>query len=119
VGLSRIVLAWLVLSAWFLLWEACSRGIRGSAGAWLRTPAWSCAGEALLLTLLGALWFGSLGTGGWWLLFGLVGAIREWPSPREGRRPRGPGWREPIGRGLGVLRVVLAGAWLAWSLGPA
>ena len=48
-------------------------------------------GEALLLTLFGALWFGSLGAGAWWLVFGLVAALREWPSsgePPPGARAR-------------------------------
>jgi len=76
-------------------------------------------GEALLLTLLGALWFGSLGAGGWWLVFGLVGALREWPVSR-GRRPAER--PDPISIGvslLHVLRTVVAGALLAWRLAPA
>jgi hypothetical protein len=119
VALSRIVLAWIVVAGWFLLWEASSSRIPGKSGARLSAPAWASAGEALLLTLLGALWFGSIGCGGWWLVFALVGGLREWPSPREGRRPRRRDWRELAGRGAGVVRVVVAGAWLAWRLGPA
>jgi hypothetical protein len=65
-------------------------------------------GEALLLTLLGGLWFGSLGAGEWWLVFGLVGALREWPVST------------PIGLSLlRVFRTVVAGGLLAWRLAPA
>ena len=73
---------------------------------------------ALLLTMLGALWFGSLGAGGWWLVFGLVGALREWPG-WGGARHGEPA--DPIGLGLSALRVlrtVVAGGILAWRLGP-
>lgn len=118
-ALSRIVLACIVVCGWFLLWEVSSSRIGGAAGAWLRAPVWSYAGEAFLLTLLGALWFGTLGTGGWWLVFALVAGLREWPSPREARRARRPGWQDAAGRVLGVVRIVAAGGWLAWRLGPA
>jgi hypothetical protein len=64
--------------------------------------------EALLLTLLGGLWFGSLGAGGWWLVFGLVGALQEWP----------PSAKPAVGL-LRVIRTVIAGGLLAWRLGPA
>ena len=65
------------------------------------------------------LWFGSLGPGAWWLVFGLVGALREWPGP-TGRRPGEQA--DPIGLGLSALRVartVVAGGILAWRLGAA
>jgi hypothetical protein len=58
--------------------------------------------------LLGALWFGSLGAGGWWLVFGLVGALREWPGSTS------------IGVSLlRVVRTLVAGGLLAWRLAPA
>jgi hypothetical protein len=64
--------------------------------------------EAGLLTLLGALWFGSLGRGGWWLVFGLVGMLREWP-----------GSTSAAGALFRVARTLAAGGLLAWRLGPA
>ena len=77
------------------------------------------AGEALLLTLFGALWFGSLGAGAWWLVFGLVAALREWPCAAE--PPVGPRARvaRPPGalRLLRMLRTLVAGGILAWRLG--
>ena len=50
-------------------------------------------GEALLLTLFGALWFGSLGAGAWWLVFGLVGGAPRVADARESRRRGARGWR--------------------------
>ena len=117
-GLSRILAAWLAVAIWFVLWEALGRQVgRGGGGPWLRAPLWHYAGEALVLTLLGALWFASLGTGAWWLVFALVGVVAGWPPPDAGRRSRRRVTRELIARGLGVGRVVVAGGMLAWRLG--
>jgi len=118
VGLSRILAAWLAVAVWLVLWEAAARQVgRGAAGPWLRAPFWHYAGEALALTLLGALWFASLGAGAWWLVFALVGVVALWPAPDGGRRTRRRASRELIGRGLGVCRVIVAGGILAWRLG--
>jgi hypothetical protein len=118
VGLSRILAAWLAVAIWLVLWEAMARQIgRGGAGPWLRAPFWHFAGEALVLTLFGALWFGSLGTGAWWLVFALVGAIAVWPAPTGGRRSRRRPTRELVGRALGACRIIVAGGILAWRLG--
>jgi hypothetical protein len=120
VALSRILLAWFLVAVWLLLWEEVFRRLdRAGAGPRLQAPAARIAGEALLLTLLGALWFASLGTDHWWLVFGLVGTLREWPSVREARRPRRQAWRDLAGRALGALRIVAAGGLLAWRLAPA
>jgi hypothetical protein len=116
-ALSRLALAWLAVTTWLLLWELLVTRLgpaRGN-GRLRRTRVFLV--EALLLTLFGALWFGSLGTGEWWLVFGLVGALREWPGP-PGRRPAEE--FDPIGIGLSVLRVLrtmIAGGILAWRLG--
>jgi hypothetical protein len=102
VSLGRIVVAWLAVSAWLLAWQWAER----RAGAGGRTPGREqaeVAGEALLITLFGALWFASLGAGAWWLVFLLVGALREWPpASRQGA--------------LRILRVIGAGGLLAWVL---
>jgi hypothetical protein len=71
-----------------------------------------------LLTLLGALWFASLGTGAWWLVFTLIGGLMELAVTTGGKRPRQRDWVELAARLLGVARVVVAGGWLAWQLGP-
>jgi hypothetical protein len=119
VALSRLLLAWLAVSAWLLLWELfASRLARARGeGRWRRARVF--LGEALLLTLFGALWFGSLGAGSWWLVFGLVGALREWPGAR-GRRPGEE--TDAMAVGLSLLRVartLVAGGVLAWRLAPA
>ena len=117
-GLSRILAAWLAVAVWFVLWEAAARRVgRGGAGPWLRAPLWHYAGEALPLTLLGALWFASLGRGGWWIVFALVGVVATWPAAGEGRRTRRRAGRELLGRALGVVRVIVAGGILAWRIG--
>jgi len=110
--------AWALVAAWLVLWEAVGRQVgRGGEGALLRAPFWHYAGEALLLTLLGALWFASLGAGGWWLVFGLIGGLAAWPPIEGGRRSRRRGARELAGCGLRVGRVLVAGGLLAWRLG--
>jgi hypothetical protein len=96
-----------------------------SAVAWLArgrrltaAALWVCLGEALMLTLLAALWFGSLGHGGWWLLFGLLGVLVA--GAERGLRLaflRSAGRPEMVGFLIGVGRYLAAGALLAWRLG--
>ena len=118
-GLSRVLLAWLAVIMWLLVWEAVGRQVgRGGAGPWLRAPLWRYTGEALLLTLFAALWFGSLGAGAWWLVFALVGALAQWPAPGERWPPRRAS-RLLLGRLLQMGRIMAAGGVLAWRLGPA
>ena len=107
--LGRLILAWLPVSAWFAVagWAA-HRWIGAAASP---PPsrvglAWT-AGEALLVTLFGSLWFDSLGHGGWWLLFGLAGLLAA-------GLPTRPGW---AALAVSTLRYVGAGALLAWRLG--
>ena len=99
---GRIALAWAIVAAWLVVWEVAERRLRGARGP-RATHSWWLAGEALLLTLLAALWFGSLGAGGWVLLFLLLGALREWPP------------RTAVGAAR-VARVVVAGGILARML---
>jgi hypothetical protein len=109
VSLGRIALAWAVVAAWLFAWGAVERRLARPVPRPKRgekpLAAWWVAGEALLLTLLAALWFGSLGAGMGWLVFLLVGALAEWPvrSPFEAAR---------------VARVLAAGLVLARLLGP-
>ncbi len=113
--LARLVLAWLPVAVEFVI--VGRLGARFATRDRLRTITttdlvWQ-ATEAAVVTLFASLWFDSLGHGGWWLLFGLVGLLVGLQ-----RRPGGP---EPgvDGRGvaLDVARYVLAGAILAWRLG--
>jgi hypothetical protein len=116
-ALSRLLLGWVLVTLWLLGWDSIS-----ARGAWVRRSALLPAGEALLLTLFGALWFGSLGSGAWWLVFLLVGALREWPGlpdPSTRARGRALAGRSIVLRLLRTLRVVVAGGILAWRLGAA
>ena len=100
--LGRIIVAWVAVAAWLLAWQWAEHRAADHGG--MSAPeAATVAGEALLVTLFGALWFASLGAGVWWLVFLLVGALREWP-PRTGRGA------------LRILRVLGAGGVLAWVL---
>ena len=115
-ALSRLLLGWALVALWLFGWD-----LGAARGAWERRSALLPAGEALLLTLVGALWFGSLGSGAWWLVFALVGALREWPALSETTaRVKGrPAPRRGLaGRLLRTLRVVGAGGILAWVMGP-
>jgi hypothetical protein len=100
---GRILLAWLAVGAWFVAWAFAERRAAGAGGPPSGAELGQIAGEALLLALLAALWFGSLGSGGWWLVFLLLGALLAWPlrSVRSAAR---------------VARIVVAGGLLAWLL---
>jgi len=98
VTLGRLALAWLPVALWFL---AVDWGVRRAP------PNYWLAGEAGLLTLFASLWFDSLGSGGWWVLFLLVGAIAA-------GLPRRPAWRAAL---IDVGRYLVAGGILAWRLG--
>jgi hypothetical protein len=74
--------------------------------------------EAVLLTLFASLWFDSLGSGEWWLVFLLVGAIAAAPAwlPLQATDQR-PGRASLVGASADLARYVFAGAILAWRLG--
>jgi hypothetical protein len=113
--LVSLLLGWAVVTAWFVGWELVSSRVEGS-GRWLRAPLWVFAGEALAVSLLGALWFGSLGAGGWPLVFGLLGVMVEWPIRlRAGGRAVFRA-RRMIPIAGGIVRLLGAGAALAWWL---
>jgi hypothetical protein len=94
------------------------------AAAWLRyrrlgpAAVLVCLFEAGVLTLLAALWFGSLGTGGWPTVFLLLGLLVAVPE-RGLRSAFLRSWtRSDLGFAfLDAARYVAAGALLAWRLG--
>ncbi len=105
-ALGRIALAWAAVAAWLLVWMVGERRLaRSSARPRRHDGWWWVVGEALLLTLFGALWLGSLGAGAAWLVFLLVGALVEWPVRTLAGAAR-------------VGRVVVAGALLSRVLAP-
>jgi hypothetical protein len=112
VTLTTVGLAALAVAVVFLVW------------AWLvggrptRLVVLVVVGEALLVTLLAALWFGSLGRGGWLTLFLLLGLLVS--GAERGLRIallRSGGAKEFRHFALGVARYLAAGAVLAWRLG--
>jgi hypothetical protein len=124
VTLGRLLLAWLPVAALFAVappigyrWDVfVSQGFF----IWMYNRwelGWRLA-EAGVVTLFASLWFDSLGAGGWWLLFLLVGLLAAFP-----RRLVMWQYVEPERRrhllahaGLDVARYVAAGALLAWRL---
>jgi hypothetical protein len=108
VALSRLFGGWLAVALWLLLWEVVASRFGGARETGLARRGRDCLVEAGLVTLFGALWFASLGSGAWWLVFALVGALREWPLRSA------PGVAL-----LRVVRTLVAGGLLAWRLGPA
>ena len=111
--LVTVFLAWLPVAILFAAWAWLAQGRKLTGRLAVAVLA-----EAGVLTLLAGLWFGSLGHGGWWLVFLLVGAlvngaeraVRVALTPGPGR----PEWRAFA---LGIARYVAAGALFAWRLG--
>lgn len=120
--LARLLLAWLPTTIWFFAAQWIARRWIGPPDPFpdarrMRTVA-VVAGEALGVTLFASLWFDSLGHGGWWLLFALVGALVGFGLRVRDPLPSGDGTRALILGGLAdVARYVGAGAVLAWRLG--
>ena len=122
--LGRLILAWLPVAVWFLAAQwAGRRWVLGEAAV---PPPWrpgiaaarAAAIEAAGVTLFASLWFDSLGHGGWWLLFLLVGLLVAF-APRLGAAPllTPPARRAVLLAGFAdVARYLGAGAVLAWRL---
>jgi hypothetical protein len=123
--LGRLVLAWLPVAALFAAtppigypWagEPVEKGFFvWSFNRW--EIGWRLA-EAGVVTLFASLWFDSLGAGGWWLLFFLVGLLVAFPRRLVMWRHVEPPRRRHLlaHAGLDVARYVTAGALLAWRL---
>lgn len=113
----EVLVAWLLVALLYIGWETVAARVtrESNAGGWLRAPLQVYVVEALLFTLLGTLWFASIGSGTWPLVFALLGILIEWPGQvRHGLRSpdgSGPALRRTA---LGVARTIGAGAilWL-------
>ena len=111
--LGRLALAWLPVALWFL---GVDWVVHRNSTPPVR-PNYRLPIEAALLTLFASLWFDSLGSGGWWLLFLLVGALATIPTWLPEHRRDASRRTRLIGACVDVARYQIAGALLAWSLG--
>jgi hypothetical protein len=112
VTLGRLLQAWLFVAVWFALAGMLPQ-LRSADGGW----RWAAtAGEASIVTLLGSLWFDSLGHGGWWLVFLLVGVLAAYSGVLQVIRQGAPPRRAVLLGLLDTARYVVAGGILAWRL---
>lgn len=117
----QLLLAWSAVAAWFALWRLAGVRTNGASKSLPAIPGrrllFPLGIEALLLVLFAALWFGTLGHGGWWLLFLVTGLLIEVPARLRARAAdpdRTPfSWPNLTGA---LVRVLGAGALLAWLL---
>lgn len=80
-SLGWITLGWVGVSLWLVTVNVMTKRIAAGELDQLRRggPLWVTLVDAALITLFGALWFASLGTGAWWLVFGLLGLVADLP----------------------------------------
>ena len=123
--LGRLVVAWVFVAGWFVIATFATSfvghklAIPSDATRYIDIPTYVLkrrVGEAALVALLASLWFDSLGSGGWWLVFLLLGATvssAKWFTPAP----------DPLAQrvliadiALDIARYVGAGALLAWRL---
>ena len=112
-SLVRVSVAFALVAVLFLAaaWAFRGRHLNGAA-------VLVCLGESAVLTLLAGLWFGSIGSGGWPLVFVLVGMLVA--GSERGLRSaflRSFGRAELAGFVVDVARYAAAGGLLAWRLG--
>lgn len=118
------MLAWLVVVFWFaiaMVAEAilAPRGGTSANGLLIWVPSDVLKlrlAEAALLTLIASLWFDSLGSGQWWLLFLLIGVLVGLPLWERSGTPAIPRRARITGIISYVARYVVAGGLLAWRL---
>jgi uncharacterized membrane protein YfcA len=112
---ARIVAGWLAVTLIFLVWREIEfRGASAEKREAVRAPLSPLLIEAALLTLFAALWFGSLGSGGGYILFPLLGALIELPA-----RLRQQAAGVPVAWGAtlaAILRIAIPGILLGFIL---
>ena len=123
-SLGRLLLAWLPVAALFAVTPPIGYAWDEAVGkdffVWTFNRwevGWRLA-EAAVVALFASLWFDSLGAGGWWLLFFLVGLLVAFPRRLVMLQHVEPQRRRHLlaHAGLDVARYVAAGALLAWRL---
>ncbi|HXY19632.1 MAG TPA: hypothetical protein VEH83_06510 [Gemmatimonadales bacterium] len=133
-SLTPIAIAFGLVAAVFIAFAAAS--VRWESEAWgssiggkpappppagwtaaIRVVWLPAAVEALVVVLFAALWFGSLGSGGWVTLFLLVGALAGGADRWTRRRLLGTPARDDLRQFLAsLLRYLVAGGVCAWCL---
>ena len=122
-----VAVLFIAVEAALVRWAGGGWGLRVRGSSQPATPlGWGPAtrvvwlpatAEALVLTLLAALWFGSLGHGGWVLVFLMLGALAgggdRWLRHRLLGTPAGA---ELKLFAAGLLKYLLAGWLSAWCL---
>jgi hypothetical protein len=123
VTLTRLVLTWLPVALWFVVAPPIGQRadpLSGSRYFVWSYNRWAVAGrlaEAGGVTLLASLWFDSLGSGGWWLVFLLVGLLAAYQGRWRLLEAAGSErTRELVAGLMDTARYVVAGAILAWRL---
>lgn len=113
-SLTRLLVGLAAVCVWFLVFEPIERRVLGRPGPGLRAPLTTYLADAVIFTLFGGLWFASLGSGGWLLLFLVLGLLIEGPG-RSRHYPEGCTWSRADLRRLvlGLVRVTAAGGLLA------
>lgn len=112
-SLFRLTVAAAAVAVWYLIWALGQRRIAGATGPLrFRTELV----EAVLLTAFAALWFGSLGHGGWWVLFAVLGLLIEGPIRGRHRADLPPEAASIRPLLLGTVRLLVAGLVLALLL---
>ncbi|HET7042285.1 MAG TPA: hypothetical protein VFI13_09705 [Gemmatimonadales bacterium] len=105
-SLTRQLLAALAVTGWF---AGLSWGARRAALSTAEFRPGVDGVEAILTTMVAALWFASLGHGGWWVLFLTLALFVEIPAwlRRRGTPAADPvPWRTIL---LGAIRYLGAG----------
>jgi hypothetical protein len=125
VTLGRLIGAWIWVAALFLAmppigyrWGDPAPGAGAFVWSYNRWElAWRAV-EAGVVTLFASLWFDSLGAGGWWLLFLLLGLLVAFPRRLVMWQHVEPPRRTHLFAHalLDVARYVAAGGLLAWRL---
>jgi len=125
VTFARLAVAWLMVAGWFVI--ATVANIVTMVRATKSQDAVTYIGvlphylkrrllEAAVLTLIASLWFDTLGSGEWWLLFLLFGALvssSKQFAPAPDNLSRGVLIADIV---FDLARYVGAGALLAWRL---
>ena len=122
---GRLVVAWIVVAAWFGIATFSTTylvnrlAIPAEATVYAGVPTYVLKRrllESALLTLLASLWFDSLGSGEWWLVFLLIGGLvssPKWFPLAAERAVRISQIADTVGD---LARYVIAGVLLAWRL---